>query len=143
MENSFEDRYRFLDHTADVQVECFSSTFEGLMATAARAMYEVALRDPRTDESESCGVELDIADLSDEEILVGWLQELLFLLDSRRFVAVSCQFSSVSGETLSAVVRGYLHGPDERATEIKAATYHDLVVEERDGARYARLIFDL
>jgi SHS2 domain-containing protein len=40
-------------------------------------------------------------------------------------------------------LRGYRHDPDERATEIKAATYHDLSLEKQDGIYIARVIFDL
>jgi SHS2 domain-containing protein len=138
-----EGTYRFLDHTADVQVECRASTLDGLFAAAARSLYEIALQSVHDQKDESCEIELLTEGMPDEEILIAWLQELLYLLDTRHFVAVTFDFGTRGGDRICVSLRGYRHDPHERATEIKAATYHDLSLEKQDGVYIALVIFDL
>jgi SHS2 domain-containing protein len=133
--------FRFLEHTADVQVECRASSFEGLLEEAARALYAIALSvvHDRRDMERTVGVTAPCR----EEILVRWLQELLFLLDTQRFVATSYTLSMASEGCMNAVLDGYICRVKDRAKEVKSATYHGLKVSESDGGLVARVIFDL
>ena len=133
--------FRFLDHTADVQVECSAGTFEELLRTASDALYTIALKG-RLD-GKSLDGRVFIHGESREELLVRWLQELLFLLDTEAFVATDIDFSTVTDKEVVAAVHGYACNREDRAEEIKSATYHDLHVEERPEGLVAKIIFDL
>ncbi len=134
---------RFLDHTADVLAECEAPDFAGLLEVAARALYETALETYRGGAAPDARRMARIEGGSYEEILVRWLQELLYLLDVERFVAIRFRFDEASGARLRAVVDGYVHGPDERAVEVKAATYHGMEVRRDAEGFRARVVFDL
>jgi SHS2 domain-containing protein len=130
-----------LEHTADVQVECRAASFEGLLEEAAHALYAVALsvvHDQRDAERT-----VAVAAPCREEILVRWLQELLFLLDMQRFVATRYVFSVASEGCITAVLDGYICPVKDRAKEVKSTTYHGLEISETDGGLVARVIFDL
>jgi len=138
--------FRFLEHTADVRVECRAPTFPALLETAAQALYDLALRRVETGKDSERRIEVS-AD-TDVDVLVRWLQELLFLLDVDHFVATEFSFADAKeppaqNRHAAATLRGYIHRPDARAVEIKAATYHGAEIVETDDGLVAHIILDL
>lgn len=147
--------YKFLEHTADVQAECQAETFTGLLEAAARALYSVALNKQHKFVRKSH--ELFVSGASHEEVVIRWLQELVFLLETDGFVAVRFTWNGSHMEApegaLTAVphavltvhcrAEGYFCDPDDRGEEVKGATYHGLNVEKTEEGFKARIIFDL
>lgn len=133
--------FRFLEHTADVQAECRAPDFEGLLETAAHALYAMAFKKTRSAADIEFAVQVSAN--GREELLVSWLQELIFLMDAERFVATDFRFDTVDNATVRAGLRGYRYDPEERAEEVKSATYHELEVRQTDEGFVARVIFDL
>jgi SHS2 domain-containing protein len=76
-----------------------------------------------------------------EALLVDWLNEILFLAEVERWVAVEFDILETSSERLKASARGV--PVEEPPTLVKAATFHGLAVEERDGGLQAEVIFDV
>ena len=134
-------RYRFLEHTADVQAECWADGFEGLLEAAAEALYALALGERRT----GGDVVRTVTATGDsrEDILVRWLQELIFALEVDRFVATAFSFACGEEGTVRAELHGYVCVPDDRVEEVKSATYHELNVRKTDHGLVARVVFDL
>ena len=54
--------------------------------------------------------------------MVRWLQELIFLMDTRSFVASGFEVRQADAGRVEATLRGYRYKPEERAAEVKAAT---------------------
>lgn len=141
--------YRFLEHTADVQAECRADTFTGLLESATRALYSVALKKQR--KSAHARHEVFVSGATYEEVVVRWLQELVFLLETDGFVAVRFNWDGshmeqpAAGEVLTVhcTAEGYFCHPEDRGEEIKGATYHGLEVEKNRQGFTARVIFDL
>jgi SHS2 domain-containing protein len=134
--------HRFLEHTADVMAECRGATFRELLLSARDALYEVTLETRRDDTGASLSIEVNDA-ANREDLLIRWLQELNFLLETEAFVAVAVEFTDLSRTALTARAAGYLCAPEERADEVKAATYHDLNIRRQEGALVASVVFDL
>lgn len=137
--------YRFLEHTADVRVECRGKSFAELLEAAAKSLYAVAFYEiqPRQDVERRVAVSADGPDAPVESLLVQWLQELIFLMDVERFVGTVFRFEAADPRAVSAVVRGYHYLPEERETEVKAATYHGIQVRQENGGFVAEVIFDV
>jgi len=147
--------YKFLEHTADVQAECRAVSFTGLLETAAQALYSIALKKQRKLTRKKH--ELFVSGAGREEVLVRWLQELVFLLETDGFAAVKFHWDGshveeqehpATGEakavlTVHCTAEGYICRPEDRGEEIKGATYHGLTVEKKEQAYMARVIFDL
>ena len=133
--------YRFLDHTADALAECQGATLEDLLESAAHALYAVAFRatQARIDLDEV----IEVAGENREEVLVRWLQELIYLMEVRYFVASVFQFERVGDTVVKARVAGYTYHPDERDAEVKAATYHEMAIKETEEGLATRILFDL
>ena len=132
--------HRQIEHTADLAFEIWGADFGELLSEAARAVIAVM-----TDAQSVRGVDrrdVEIEALDDEDRLVRWLNEVLYLALVEGFVVHDAAL-----ESTPAGLRGYAVGKaDARAsivTEVKSATYHDLVVR-RDGDRWmARVVMDV
>jgi protein archease len=80
-----------------------------------------------------------------EGLFVAWLNELVFHLDAYGFVGKNICVTELTGTRVSATVSGEEFDPrrHERRLLIKAATYHRLLLQERDGHWEAEVIFDI
>jgi SHS2 domain-containing protein len=133
--------FRFLEHTADARIECVGRTFAELLEGAASGLYAITLL-KRRDEASDERLVRAIGN-SREETLIRWLQELNYLLDVEHFVAATFRFAGAVERDVEAVASGYLCAPEERAEEVKSATYQQLTVRETDEGFMAQVTFDL
>ena len=134
--------FQFINHTADIGIRVEAPTLEVLFETAALAFTELVT----SAESLDCLVErtfkLEEDDI--ETLLVSWLQELLYLLDTEQLVFARFQVK-LQDFSLEATAAGEVFDPDRHMikTEIKAVTYHQLEVAESDQGWQAQVIFDI
>ena len=137
--------YRFIDHTADIAFEVEAETLDGLIEEASKAFYEAFVFVDKLEVSEE--VTLDVEADGDDYLLFKWLNELLYLFDTRHFAGreVSVSVESVAAGTLKA--RGVIWGGKLRdelvRCEPKAITLHKFTVERKDGGWRAFVIVDI
>lgn len=137
------------DHTADIGLEVRGRDLADLLETAARGVFEQMLKD-RPDEVEVIdevraaameGIEGDAA-----ELLVVWLQELLYRFETDHLVPRTFDVEVCGPREVRATVGFGRFDPDRHRAraEIKAVTYHGLDVhQEPDGTWSARFILDV
>jgi len=141
--------FRTFDHTADVGLEVRGESLADLLETAARGVFALMLDSgPR-----EVAVEADVALTPDaspgeelRELLVVWLQELLYRFEMEHLVPLEFTFAEAGPARVRARVGfGRFDPKRHRAgTEVKAVTYHELAVrEEPGGAWSARMILDV
>jgi SHS2 domain-containing protein len=133
---------RIVEHTADTGIEAEASTLEQCFARAAAGMFACFTRGGGEDE-QTLDVEVRADGL--EELLVAWLEELLYQAEVAGLVLHTFEVIEVGRTSLRARVRGRrLRGDDEPAgSVVKAVTRHELAVE-RVGERWrARVLFDV
>ena len=134
--------WRLLDHTADIMIEVRGSSLEDLFLNAAEAMTTVLVPCANV----AGQTELDVALEADaaEELLVGWLREILFHVQTRGLILVRAEMDDLSDTALKAKLHFGTSGPEcEPEFEIKAVTYHGLSIHEQDGIYSARIVFDI
>ena len=80
-----------------------------------------------------------------EDLLLAWLNELVYINDTHHFLARRCCVSLEKGRRLTAQIRGetFMEGRHLINAEIKAATYHRLRVWREDDTWRARVILDV
>lgn len=80
-----------------------------------------------------------------EDLLVAWLEELLWLYESEGMLPHSILIGQIGPESLRAVIEGDTYTPerDERKVQIKAVTYHQLLAEQRPDSFHLQVIFDI
>jgi SHS2 domain-containing protein len=141
---SGEPSFRLIDHTGDMGFIVRAGTLKDLFDAAVRALFEVIL-DTRTVERRSL-VPVRVAGALDrEDLLVRLLSELLFLHDARGFVFRGLSVDLLEEGRVEGAAIGEAFDPGRHAIlrQVKAVTYHHLLVsEDRDGFT-ARVILDL
>jgi len=132
--------HRWVDHTSEVQLQVGAESLAGLAVEAGRALGLLLLRGGPADpvgEPRAIGV----TSVDREALLVDWLNEILFLAEVERWVAVDFERVESSSEHLKASARGV--PVDEPPALVKAATFHGLAVTEADDGFQAEVIFDV
>lgn len=135
--------YKVIDHTADVGIEVEAATREDVFADCGRAMFDLMF------DLDSIGADLTkslIVDAeSPTELLVAWLNELLYFYAIERILFSGFTDVRLGEHRFRAVGCGERYNPDKHRCdlEIKAATYHDVSLVFADGRWKARVIFDV
>jgi SHS2 domain-containing protein len=142
--------HRFFDHTADVGVDIEAPDHASLFTEALRAFTDTLTPLAGVGAAGGSPVEreIELEAESLDELMVSWLEELLFLFEVESllfFGAEMCVEEEAGGWRLRAVARGETYDPDRHRLKvlIKGVTYHGLSVEERPEGWWARVIFDI
>ena len=135
--------FRLLEHTADMGLEVTAASGPELFAEVARALLMLLGGTPAALPAEERTIEIAAAE--SQELLINWLNELLFLLETRRFYLADVVIEELTPTRLRARLRGEPldSGRHAFARDAKAATYHQLQLEERANGWYARIYLDL
>ncbi|HEU6446115.1 MAG TPA: archease [Gaiellaceae bacterium] len=128
--------YRFTSHTGEAEVEFEAPTEAGVFAEAVHAFAE--LLDAGPGKAATRELHVDAADRT--TLLAEWLGELVFLAETDGFVPEHVVELDLADRSLHAVVTGRVARPRHL---VKAVTYHDLSLEERDGGWFARVVLDV
>jgi SHS2 domain-containing protein len=135
--------FETFDHTADLGLRIRAADVNSLFAEAGRALLSVIVSDPDSVEPRE-ELTLHVAGRDIEYLFVDWLDELLFLFESKHFLALV--FETVIDDTgLSATVRGETCDLARHALahEVKAVTYHGLAVKQAPDGWRAEVILDI
>ncbi|HYA13101.1 MAG TPA: archease [Syntrophales bacterium] len=137
------NRYKTFDHTADLGVEIYGKTVTDLFANAAFATFDII-----TDlKHVALTVEKEIVVKGEgwEDLLVNYLREILYMFNGEELLLKECSIPKIDSQHLEAMVRGERFDPAKHRinTEIKAVTYHQVMVKETPDGWIARVIFDV
>jgi len=136
-------RYELLDHTADIGVIAFGRDLPEAFGNAAYAMFDILTDIDRIRETDSFDLQVSASNI--EDLLVAWLNELLYRYETERIAFSKFVIDDINDSDLRATVSGEKIAPDrhEIKTEIKSVTYHQLRVEKIDDGWRAQVIFDV
>lgn len=144
MERAENGTYQFFDHAADVGLEMRSPTLSGLFSTAALALLSWIGPVPEGDKLFKTRVEV-IGD-SLEELLVRWLQEILYLFYQRHAYITgmgACDIENNYRITANVIYKVWDESCRQDYQEVKAVTYHQLKIWQNDAGWLARVIIDI
>jgi SHS2 domain-containing protein len=130
--------YRWVEHTAEVELELDGQSEEEVLREALSALAELLgeAGDRKPDERR----EVEVGARDRPALLAAWLEELAFLAESQGFVATRVESIELGGDRLRAVVAGYAGDPPPL---VKAVTYHRLQFEPSPAGYVARVVFDV
>lgn len=136
-------RFELVDHTGDLGVRVSGESLPQLFEQAAQALTFI-LTDPETITPNVIRKFLLEAN-TDEELLITWLNELVYLFDTEGLLFRAFDVLSLQGHHLEALAQGEIYEDSRHPikTTVKAATYHQLKIENAQGVWTAQVIFDL
>ncbi len=144
MEHTEPEGTEPIGHTADVALRVWARDREGLFRQAALGLLRLLTDPSRVRPVESSEVALAGLDL--EELMVTWLNEILYLHDvgRRRWAQVERVRIEEADEgfRLTAALAGEVYDPDRHPSGVgvKAATYHGLRIDPRASDGYDLVI---
>jgi len=135
--------FEILDHTGDIGIIVYGRDLNELFFNAGRAFFSLLTDLKRIRTTLERNIVIQSENL--EELMVAWLGELLYLFDAQGLLFRKFYLEKVNRCSLRAIARGELFQPERHLIkrEIKAVTYHQVKVENKDGKWQGRIIFDL
>jgi SHS2 domain-containing protein len=129
--------------TADKGIRAWGRDLPELFVSAARGMWSLMVEPGTARREEMLPVKVEAGDR--ETLLVGWLNELLYLHEVEGFVAADFTIRHLSDTTLEGEVWGERvdRARHFMVGHVKAATYHLLQVLPVEGGWEARVVVDV
>jgi len=135
-------RFRTIEHTSDVGLLAWGDDFAELCENAAAGMFYLmfpGVKEPGRGNL----IRVRSTGFNREELLVGWLRELLFLCNVRGWFLGKFRVEAAGDGEIAGRCLGVRVPPGRQTLEIKLVTYHGLRVEKSKGRLRARVIFDV
>ncbi len=125
-------------HTADWSIRVWAEDLGCLFEEAARGMY--SLMEIKLDRGSRVTEEMRMESFDQESLLVSFLNELLYKMESRRLA-----FDQVTVQLNGLELKAELEGSPVtyQKKEIKAVTFHNLAIVQTEGKFEVTIVFDV
>jgi SHS2 domain-containing protein len=134
--------YEFFDHTADAEFRAYGKTMEEAFSNAARAMLTLMFNpDEIIPEKE---IEITAEGSDEKALLYAFLEEILFLIDSERFIITGFEDLRIDGNKIKAKAKGGTIPPDLKTHgEVKAITYNSMQTGKENNIYFVQVVVDM
>jgi len=131
-------RYKFLEHKADAKFQAFGKSDAEKFSNAALAMVSLMYDNKKIKRKVIKKIKVEGMDL--KALLYNFLEEILFLLDSKFFLLKEVKSIKISkGKLIAELVGDINDGSYKMEGEVKAVTYNDMEVNDK----YVQVVVDL
>jgi SHS2 domain-containing protein len=139
MQPSFE----ILEHPSDLGIEARGSSLAEAFQNAAIGLMSVILDISTVEPHDLRKINIEASD--NDQLLVKWLSEILYLYDGQDFVCKEFHVHEFSSGSLQATVRGEVFSTSKHTTriDVKAVTYHQLCVRQDTKGGLVRVFLDI
>ncbi len=139
----------FGDHTADIWISASGNSAEEVLYRMIEGLYGT-ISEAYALDNELGTIDLTFTSTSDEELLVMFLSEVLFLLDSASEVLLRPEFVLMEDPLLANKILSVRCSrfkvsivPERQGMEVKAVTRHGTSFGPKDGGWRARVLLDI
>lgn len=143
--------FELLPHTADIKIRVYGKSLKELFKHALIGMFQsIKPRAPECNYQHDrlvCSAlpivhEIAVESIDREILLVDFLAEALYLSDVHNEAYLDTEIHELTNQKIKATLKGVKVTGFE-VVEIKAVTYHDLIIEEQNGVWRAEVVFDI
>lgn len=135
-------RFRILPHTTDIRLKIYGQNLKELFLNSTLGL--VKLLGIGLDQTAGRKRIVRLKARDAESLLVDWLNEILYIVQTRHFLPACVVITHCDGKKLEAALTGkYSKGKISLLREIKAATYHNLKILKRGKLFKTEVLFDL
>ncbi len=158
------ERFKYIDHPSDIGIEFYGESMEELFENAAAGMFSI-INDPgKVDPVIKRSVVISRDKINLEDLLILWLEELLFIFDTENILFSGFTVNSIdlknqleagyAGKQAGSrsgkyVLKANIKGEEADFLKhdikmgIKAPTYHKLEIIKDGNRLTGRVIFDV
>lgn len=139
--------FKILSHTADTGIEVEAASLKELFIEAARGIKFCLIEDAVVSFAEIRKIYLKGANL--EDLLVQWLSELNYLATVKNWIINEVVGGRIERKNREWELEFTIAGEPldftrhEILMDIKAVTYHQLRIEQKDGKFRTKIFFDI
>lgn len=137
------DRFKFLEHTADVKYEAYGKTLEEAFESAALAVHTVITQDKV---KALISKKIKVKAKTKRALLYDFIEEIVVLMDTDNILIsdVKLKISGKEGSySLEADVKGDLYKNYECHGAIKSMTYSDMEIKEEKNKVKLTIVLDI
>jgi SHS2 domain-containing protein len=127
-----------LEHTADWSLRIWGKSMADLLAAAARGMLALMVVEAQPSKGTSRSIDMHAEDR--ESLLVAWLEDLLFELETRHVAPVQLALEAGDDWLHASLMEVPCPAPQK---PIKAVTFHNLEVNQTADGLEAQIVFDV
>jgi len=135
--------FRILEHPADLGIEGSGGTLAKAFEGCARGLVSIFV-DPSSVRT-LAERRITLTALDADQLLVKWLEEVLYLYDGGGFIVRKPTITNLTDTNLEATLRGESFDPKRHRSrlDVKAITYHQLLIRRRAGSFVASVYVDI
>lgn len=133
------DKFKFLEHTADAKFQAFGKTLDKAFENAALAMFNVMYKGKVKKTGKK---KIKVKGSDKESLLYNFLEELLFLLDTKSFFLSSAKVK-ITDNMLEAEVSGDNAKKYRIMTDVKAVTYNEMFIKHEKDRWVVQVVVDV
>jgi SHS2 domain-containing protein len=129
--------YRWVDHTAELELHIDAPAPEDVFADALAALGELL-----DDEGQGAYVVCEVGAVAADRpaLLATWMDELLYLAEREQLIPRGLERLELGPGRVRATVRAR---PGAPAPRVKGVTYHNLAFGDGGGACHATVVLDV
>jgi SHS2 domain-containing protein len=132
-----------IDHTADVAFRVFGKTKKKLFENSAFALYSFSSDIKKIRPKKK--IYISIKGKGHQALLIGWLNELNFISQTRYYVFCLFKINTLTKETLEAEAEGEKHNIYNHGNfkEIKSVTFHKSEIRKTPQGYECTIVCDI
>jgi len=134
-------KFKFLEHTADVKFQAYGKSLEEVFKNAALALKETIAGKIKVAGKIKKKIKIKGKDL--ESLLYNFLEEFLFLLDAKEFLLAKIKNIKISQDRLEAEVVGDKAENYKFTNDVKAITYNQMFVKKLKDKFICQVVLDV
>jgi SHS2 domain-containing protein len=135
--------FEILEHPSDLGIEARGATMEEAFQHAAFGLMSIIAGSSKIEADEKRLISIQARDR--ENLLVRWLSEILYLYDAEKFLTADTKVERMNNTSLNATILGqqFDASKHELKLDVKAITYHNLMVEHLNDIWITRVFVDI
>ena len=133
--------YELLEHTADLKIRVYGNDFIDLLENSAFAISDLLLPG---DISQDRHYEFEITGDTNDQVLIRLLNELVYITQTQKLLFKFFDIKNAGNNHYSVHCKGTrIKDSDEFNYDIKAVTYHDLLIEKTGDKHMTEFVIDV
>ena len=123
-------KFEIIDIAGDIGIKAHGNNKKEAFANVGLGLYEIMTGSVVKDNSEEIVIDMFSNDY--EELLVDYLNELIFNFENEGFAGSEIKVLEISDTRLKAVIKGtFIDEEDKLGTAITAATFHNIKIADK------------
>jgi SHS2 domain-containing protein len=135
------EKFKFLEHTADVKFQAFGKNIEEAFDNSALALKEIICGKIKIKKKKEKRIKVMGKDF--ESLLYNFLEKIIYLLDAENFLISGIKEIEIKNLELKAIIAGDDASNYKFTNNVKAVTYNEMFIKKEKGKWTSQVVVDV